>query len=640
MKQNATPFSVPIKIHIFPAIDLCFSLTLCRPYRIMQIIAYWRYPMYIDEKFKDAKPQDTIERIKSILKELDIELVEEWIDTGIEHCHGLHVHGAKGFPYANGKGVSPDFARGSAYGEFMERLQSGLFFYKFQSLENDPALLLHSFAPDAVYRSKQELLEDSEWMDPIVQAYGVSKEALADQCEMYAGSKQILMTPYYDYFGKKHVLLPAGFIEHIYSANGCCVGNTREEAWIHALSEIMERYCCIRITSEDRMVPIIPEDKLRDYKIVGEILDRIRTEGDYHVDVVDCSLGTGYPVIATRILNRKTHRYVVSIGADPIPEIAIQRTLTEAFQGRTLARLGQTGNGRILSHAGDIDICNNVLNQLETAQGAMNATFFTPNDLPCSQFPDHSGLSNRELVPIVLEHFRKMDCKVYIRNYSFLGFHCYKFIIPGFSESRGLRLNQKIQQYAIGELAAIGLKNMRKADQLSMNDVLMYHKMIRGINSREYYYPFIAGLPLAHGDHNVSAAVHYAYAAWRLKRYPEVKAYLKTAISYCMDEEKESYLRCILQYLSFEADGIKKEQSFGILKRFYQDTDLNRLNQSLETHGDVFSDLLMSCQLPFCDTCPHKDTCYYEEAKRVIGNTGKRYRAFVHGQAPENFSIE
>ena len=595
--------------------------------------------MIIDEKFKDAKPSETIERIKSILKELDIELVEEWLDTGIEHCHGLHVRGAKGFPYANGKGVTPDFARGSAYGEFMERLQSGLFFYKFQSLENDPALHLHSYAPDACYKTKHELLADSEWMDPIVEAYGVSKEALADQCEMYAGSKQILMTPYYDYFADKYTLLPAGFIEHIYSANGCCVGNTREEAWIHALSEIMERYCSVRLTSENRQVPVIPEEKLRNYKIVGDIIDRIRAEGPYQVEVLDCSLSTGYPVIATRIINKKTHRYLVSIGADPIQEIAIQRTLTEAFQGRTLSKLGYHGNAKILSHAEDMDVCNNVLNQLETAQGAMNTSFFMPNDLPCTEFPDYSGLSNKELVHIVLEHFRKLNCKVYIRNYSFLGFHCYKFIVPGFSESRGLRLNQNIQQYAIGDLAAVALKNMRKADQISMNDVLMYHKMIRGINSREYYYPFIAGLPLAHGDDDVAAAVHYAYAAWRLKRYEEMKSHLKTAIALCLNEEKESYIKCMLQYLRFELDGITKEQNLVILNQLYQKEEVERLTKSLETYGDVFSDLIMACQLPHCDSCPHKDICYYEESKRVIGNAGKRYNAFVHGQDRENFRV-
>ena len=595
--------------------------------------------MIIDEKFKDAKPSDTIENIKKILNELDIHLIEDWIDTGIEHCYGLHVHGEKGFPYANGKGVTADLARGSAYGEFIERLQSGLFFYKYQSLENDPELLLHTFAPDAEYKTKEELIDDSEWMEPIVKTYGVTKDALAAQCEMYAGGKRILVLPYYDYFNDKYVKLPAGFVEHLYSANGCCVGNTREEAWIHALSEIMERYCCIRLVSEDLSVPVIPEETLRKYKVASEILDRIRAEGEFDVDVVDCSLSTGYPVVATRIINKKTHRYIVSIGADPILEIAIQRTLTEAFQGRTLARLHLTGNNLLLSHATDVDICNNVLNQLETAQGAMNASFFTPTSQPCAQFPDYSGMNNQELVHIVLDYFRKKGLTVYIRNYSFLGFHCYKFVVPGFSESRGFRIPQTTQQYAIGELAAFALRNMRRADDIAMGDVLMNHKLIRGVNSREYYYPFLAGLPLAHGDHQTSAAVHYAYAAWRLKRYPEVKTHLKTAIAYCPDEKKCSYLECMLQYLRFEMDGIGADHALQVLKRLYQAKDISRLTESLQRYGDVFSDLLISCQLPNCESCPHNDICYYQESKRVIRNTGLRYKEFTEGQDRENFRI-
>ncbi len=595
--------------------------------------------MIIDEKFKDAKPVDTIDRIKSILNELDIHLVEDWIDTGIAHCHGLHVHGDRGFPYANGKGVTADFARGSAYGEFIERLQSGLFFYKYQSLENDPELLLHTYAPDAEYLTKEELLENSEWMDPIVATYGVSKDAIANQCEMYAGSKQILVLPYYDYFGDRYVKLPAGFVEHLYSANGCCVGNTREEAWIHALSEIMERYCCIRLVKEDLAVPVIPEEDLKKYRLVQEILDTIRKDGDCDVDVVDCSLDTGYPVVATRIFNKQTHRYLFSIGADPIPEIAIQRTLTEAFQGRTLSKLHLSGNNRILSHASDVDICNNVLNQLETAQGAMNATFFTTSDKKPAQFPDYSDLNNRQLVHVVLDYFKNKNLPVYIRNYSFLGFHCYKFVVPGFSESRGLRIPQSIQQYAIGELAALALRNMRRADDVSMRDVLFHHRLIKGVNSREYYYPFIAGLPLAHGDHQTSAAIHYAYAAWRLKNYNETLSYLSSALIYCQEEDKKSYIDCIRHYIRYSKDALSQERILQVLNRFYDEKHITRMQNSLTQYGDVFSDLLMACQLPHCESCPHRDICYYTESKRVIHNTGLRYKEFIHGQDRDQFTV-
>ena len=110
---------------------------------------------YIDEKFKEVSPISTVERIISILGQLGIELQEIWNDSGLDNCWSLVV-AAKGlFPSSNGKGLTKELARASAYGEFMERLQSGLFLYKYQSIQRDPDTNLHSFAPDGKYMTLQ-----------------------------------------------------------------------------------------------------------------------------------------------------------------------------------------------------------------------------------------------------------------------------------------------------------------------------------------------------------------------------------------------------------------------------------------------------------------------------------------------------
>jgi len=191
---------------------------------------------FIDEKFKDEKPEITVQNIIQKLNSIGITLSEKWNDSKIENCKSLRVSANGLEPGTNGKGVSENFARASAYGEFIERLQSGLFFYKYQSFENDESVFLHSFAPDKKYVTKQELLAEGEWMEPISKRYGITKEHIADQCQIYACSDKILCLPFYSLFEDKYVYLPAAFIEHIYGSNGCCVGNTREEAWVHALS--------------------------------------------------------------------------------------------------------------------------------------------------------------------------------------------------------------------------------------------------------------------------------------------------------------------------------------------------------------------------------------------------------------------
>ena len=83
---------------------------------------------YIDEKFKEKSPEKTVETIRIILKRIGLELEETWNDSGIENCWSLRCN-IKGTtePTANGKGITKDFARASAYGEFIERLQGGLF---------------------------------------------------------------------------------------------------------------------------------------------------------------------------------------------------------------------------------------------------------------------------------------------------------------------------------------------------------------------------------------------------------------------------------------------------------------------------------------------------------------------------------
>ena len=86
---------------------------------------------YIDNKFKDACPMDTVANIQQLLNKLNIETEEKWHESGLDNCWSLTVSAKGGFPIANGKGVSKEFARASAYGEFIERLQGGLFFYKF-----------------------------------------------------------------------------------------------------------------------------------------------------------------------------------------------------------------------------------------------------------------------------------------------------------------------------------------------------------------------------------------------------------------------------------------------------------------------------------------------------------------------------
>ncbi len=593
---------------------------------------------YIDEKFKDEKPQVTVDNIIEKLNSIGITLSEKWNDSKIENCCSLRVTAGGKIPGTNGKGITKDFARASAYGEFIERLQSGLFFYKYQSFENDESVFLHSFAPDKRYMTKEEILEDSDWMDPIVKKYGITKQSIADQCQIYACSEKILTIPFYSLFEDKYVYLPAALIEHIYGANGCCVGNTKEEAWVHALSEIFERHSNISILKSGKPAPIIPREKLKNFETVNAILSKIDEQGVYDVEILDYSYGKKFPVIATRIINKKTKGYLVNVGADPVFEIAVERTLTEIFQGRNLDNFTSSHNGAILNKLNDISELDNVVNQIETGNGLYTVDFFADDagENEVSSFLDNSNKTNEQLMKEIVKQYKSLGLQIYVRNYSFLGFQCYKFVVPGFSEAKGERLQEPIPSYYFADRASKTLRNIKKADAAALSELLMYHKMITNFISRKNNFNYLSGLPLSNTKYN-TASIYFAYAALKLKNEKLFNSYIDTAILFTSDEDSDKdYLRAVKQWITFENNGVLREKALKVIEKFYFADTVERLKKNLESET-LLDEFLVECG--DCSNCKFKQDCCYESIREIIKKTGAEYSKFTNGQAKENFAF-
>ncbi len=598
---------------------------------------------YIDEKFKDTSPVKTVETIQNLLKNIGLTISENWNDSGVENCCSLRVNAGEIIPGANGKGVSKEFARASAYGEFIERLQSGLFFYKYQSFECDPSVNLQCFAPDAKYFTKEELDETADWMDYILNAYdGLTRQSLLKQFEMYAHTDdgKILCIPFYSLFEDKYVYLPAGFIEHIYSANGCCVGNSEAEALVHAFSEIMERKASIAAVTKGISFPRIPEEVLQSFPTVSKILARLRETDDLDVAIFDCSLGNGFPVISTRIINKNTHGYIVNFAADPVLEIAIQRTLTEIFQARNLKNIAPEQNKVILGSVNDMRSASNVLNQLETGKGYFAADYFADEitcDRKSTDFKDNSGLTNQQLLEKMLELYKEIGKPVLVRNYNFLGFPCYKVIVPGYSESRGMKLTETIQEYGIGHEVSKILRYPQKFTAPDFAVLSMFKKMIANIHSRHNNFKYLAGLPLDGSACDLLINVTFAYCAYvtnDMKTVFENLAALsrKSTIS---DEDKK-YFECVKQYLTLKGSKVDQEKIFCVLNKFHKKQYVQKLEVALK-NGTPFDEYLLKCDTKNCNDCRYKNNCHYDHIRKLIKNAGNIYSKFIDGQNREHF---
>ena len=78
--------------------------------------------------YKDSDVNSTVERIKNILKSVEIEVEEVKIELPVKSefspsTMAINLFGIKEFN-SNGKGTSDENARASGYAEFMERIQN------------------------------------------------------------------------------------------------------------------------------------------------------------------------------------------------------------------------------------------------------------------------------------------------------------------------------------------------------------------------------------------------------------------------------------------------------------------------------------------------------------------------------------
>ena len=600
---------------------------------------------HIDEKFKERKPGQTVALIQEILEKYGINVVEKWNDSGIENCASLGLSANGGTPVSNGKGVTEALARASAYGEFVERLQGGMFFSKFQSIERDPVMNVHTFAPDARYMTVQELEETGEWMDPIIETYNdprITRKSIARLCAIYdvTPGDKVLTLPFYSLFEKKHVYIPISFVDQIYGTNGCCAGNSRNEAWVHALSEIMERHAALEILLSGKAAPKIPDEVLCQYKTVWKILTTVRENGNFDIDIFDYSGDYGYPVVSTRIINKENHCYRVNAAADPVLEIAIQRTLTEIFQGMNLRDFYAQHGGKVLVQGPGQD-ATNIINQLETGSGMFAADFFA-NELTCQReaasFPDNSGKSNEELLDYALDTFRKLGKPVYVRNFSYLGFPSYRFVVPGFSEALPVYLSETFPQYVMADQAARIMKNPAAASDAEMTILLTYNQSLSGIYSRYYNFGIMSGLPIWGLASMVLACGTRAYAAWRLKRYQDVIRYINPLLT-SDDADVRDYFSLLTRYIQYRNGGMAEEKARCILGKFYRAEIVAALFDALDAGKTPFDALLMQCDCKSCDSCKYQKHCSYQANRAMNQKVGAVYSTFTHGQDPEGFAI-
>ncbi|MBE6928154.1 MAG: hypothetical protein E7467_06685 [Ruminococcaceae bacterium] len=582
--------------------------------------------MHIDEKFKDNSPVKTVQNIQQLLAKYGFEVTEKWYDTGIEHCHSvsIFINGTK--LSTHGKGVTKELARASGYAEMMERLQSGyrgvggLRFPDFREMTKDEIWQENA----AYYAQIAEKMGENE-------AQKFTAEEILDFSVTNRENDTCRAIAYLDVFTGKKVYLPYMLLRNIYGTNGLAAGNSTEEAIVQGMSEIVERYCQ-RFFLEGKLTPPdVPEEYLAQFETAYAVIRQIREEG-FDLIVKDCSLGEGYPVVASIVMDRKTKACRVMFGASPVFEIALERSLTEVFQGCAIKALPMVRGFFIGKKRSRYDmeaafVVGNSNYPLEFF--AYEASYlFQP-------FEDRSSLNNKALLSYILTYLKQKNRTMLVRDLSHMGFHTYRIIVPGMSEIDTYVFTGKPSYYELS------LKLAKRRSDLSVatqEELLAYQQLFDTVPATSEQVPelnALARIPLdvdARQSRFLSL-MSVAYACWQTGRKEKAGEYVQKA-QQLAPAQLQAYMESLSHMLLLHLNGYSFDDCARLMYRFFDPMLVESARQSC-LRGNPFADFLIKCDRN-CSACGYARICMYQANKSVTDRVNAAVAEFDNDAAFEN----
>jgi len=411
-----------------------------------------------EKAIKALPPFETVNRARKILEACDLFVLEQhfrYPSTGVACCRvwlgdedvaALNVG-------TNGKGMNARYALASAYGELLERVQNGALFPMRQprfaltgegaaapepfrrALAERGADLLYQYAPDERWLTAGELA--SECPDVVSEMFGVEPAQVPALLAGVIGDGRTPCAPFWSVSERKARLLPVELIWMACGTNGMCAGNEPREAIIQGVCEVLERYA-IRLLYEENTPPsIVPPSVFEGTEILAR-LEAMREAG-MRYEIRDCSMGRGLPVMGLRLM-RRDGTEAFHLGADPSPITALERCLTELFQGspednerryhpRGIGKRPGPEEGRARRAA----YYGHFTESVASGFGAW-PNCVSERGAAFSGFSHPVSKSDSDDLDYLLALVNGLGFRLFVRDNSALGFPAYLVYIPGMSE--------------------------------------------------------------------------------------------------------------------------------------------------------------------------------------------------------------
>ncbi len=426
-------------------------------------------------RYKETSPENTVKRIKKILKKNNVEVEKNWTKKSSVGTYSLRLC-IKGTNLGqNGKGMTKEFALASAYAEFLERYQNGMLVFRTEKPSQEFPFL---YSADEKKLSLEELVNQNDsFIDNIFEE---NKEECKTKLEflekIFGNEKQIISLPQYSVRDKKIVYIPHILSCHLVGSNGMCAGNSPEEALIEGISEILERYASMQIIYQKLALPEIPDEFIAKFPKVQGMYEKLKKSEGYVCKLLDCSMGGKYPVAGLIILQKNTGRFGFKLGAHPDYGIAMERCFTEAAQGMDIYTYAQ---GCLYDFKNeDLSSAENIREFIDTNVATLPYQLLSSEkSYNFTEMEDVSNLSNNQILNKLINQILKEGHDIIIRDVSTLGFPSFRIIIPGMTEVTRTKMAGRYREfedveYLLKDLNRINLINLPKV--IKMLETLIY----------------------------------------------------------------------------------------------------------------------------------------------------------------------
>jgi len=611
--------------------------------------------------YKADKPENTIRKIKNILNDVELSTMEEFFnheDEGLYSCQvSIYQESLKGlreqYFKTNGKGSSISYSLASAYGELMERIQNSFLFlnYKYAITEKNTEpfkqrLLQENInidffsSPEEKILTIPELLESSK---PVLMELLKTKNEIdvVTSLKTYFPDNKIVCDKYYNVNKEEVEYLPVQLLQYSCGTNGMCAGNVPKEAIIQGICELFERLALKQIMFNNITPPIIPDSYFADTDIYNKI-NIIKNHRNLNITIYDCSLGMDFPVIGVLLIDKTNLKYIFHLGSDPNPLTALERGISEIYQGDENIKFN------------DFHIHRDVYKNKNLSELSVRKMYYIklitsgagyyPNNLFCSSpsyefngFKYTGGLSDGEDLMYLKNLIFTHGYELFIKDVSYLGFPSYQIYIPGISENTGFdKDDMHIHlSFAKNFKTLLNLKEATNKELLCLAD------------SIDKFYDFFRPMKAFYGNiilhnsskelKNLSFDIIIALINYKIGRLEQSLKYLNiftNGVDFS-DRDKFKFVFCLRDFIFLQNENQDEENIKSILERMYGTEIRNFVFERYNNSENVFKNLKLSNCFN-CDKCLIYGDCKYFEVLKIVSKLQSKY----HNNIPDQIKLK